>query len=457
MILILGAGLAGLSCSYHLGHEKCLLLEKNLHPFGHIKSEQRDAFTWDQGPHVSFTKYDYVRELFAASVQGEFEEYEISAANYFKGHWIDHPAQSSLYQVPEPLRSECLDSFLKTRNCVDPHIGTKPTNYQEWLEQAFGSVFASTFPARYTEKYWTRKPVDMSTDWIGERVFYPKVEDVLKGCEGPLDRKTHYITKVRYPTYGGYQTFARKMAEGARIQYGSEVIKVDLKNQVVVLANGKRHTYEFLINTLPLPVFLATCEDVPSDVAEAGQQLSCSQLLLVNVAAQQATARHENWMYVYDEDKFSTRINCTEKLSANNAPEGWTGVQVEVYFSRHRPLSATPSSVGNSVVHELVEMGLIDARAVEEKRFSMHQRYSPWANVIFDHDTKPALGRILDWLETQGLAREEDDLSPLTDWTKYRVSDAGKVFLAGRFGQWKYFWTDDCVMRGERLKNLVRD
>ncbi len=105
MNLILGAGLAGLSCSYHLGHENSLVLEKEGHAHGHIHTRFRDGFTWDEGPHVSFTKHEYVKELFAKNVGGHFDEYEVRTTNYFKGHWIDHPAQSNFYQIPEPLRS----------------------------------------------------------------------------------------------------------------------------------------------------------------------------------------------------------------------------------------------------------------------------------------------------------------------------------------------------------------
>src|SRR6185295_12757697 len=53
---------------------------------------------------------------------------------------------------------------------------------------------------------------------------------------------------------------------------------------------------------------------------------------LHTVAASHPTRRAEHWMYVYDEDKLTTRINCTEMLNSRNAPEGWTGVQAEVYF-----------------------------------------------------------------------------------------------------------------------------
>lgn len=449
MNIILGAGLAGLSTSYHLGHERCLILEKNLHAYGHLHSDFRDGFTWDQGPHVSFTKNGYVKNLFADSVAQEFDEYAVKTANYHRGSWIDHPAQTSLYQVPEPLRSECLKSFLASREGEKATSG--PRNYAEWLSRALGPKFAETFPSAYTRKYWTRDPADLATEWVGERVLYPKVEDVLAGSQGPLGKSTHYITKVRYPRKGGYQSFARKLAEGAPIAFGAEVVRVDLVEKKVFTTDGRSFSFTRLINTLPLPVFVALCAQATASAREAALQLSCSQLLLVNVAAPHPTLREENWMYVYDEDKYSTRINCTEKLTSLNAPAGHTGIQVEVYFSRHRPLTGKPIAIGQSVMHELVEMGLLKEEALMPGRAKVSIMQAPWANVIFDHEAKPALETIWSWLEEFGLRREHADTHPLTDWANKRSEAKGIVTMAGRFGQWKYFWTDDCVLRGKVL------
>jgi protoporphyrinogen oxidase len=150
-IAILGAGLAGLSTSYHLGHEDAVVFESKDHYGGHVYSEARDGFTWDDGPHISFTMNEYVKELFSESVGGEFEELNIRAINWYQGNWITHPAQTSLWQVPEPLRSQCLESFLQTSE-KEP---TTPKNYEEWLHQTMGPVFADNFPAAYTRKYWT--------------------------------------------------------------------------------------------------------------------------------------------------------------------------------------------------------------------------------------------------------------------------------------------------------------
>lgn len=317
-----------------------------------------------------------------------------------------------------------------------------PDNYAEWLSQAFGESFAETFPAVYTRKYWTRDPKDLATDWVGQRVFFPDEETLIRGASAPAEKNTHYIDTVRYPTRGGFMSFANSLSIGANIQFGHNVTSIDLKNKKIRFGNGKEHHYSRLINTLPLPVLIQLATNVPPYVNDAAETLACTSLLLVNVTADHLVQHPYHWIYVYDEDKFSTRINHTELLSPNNAPNGKSGVQVEVYGSRYRPLHRDHAVIAESVVCELREMGLI--REPE----SVHMRYVPYANVIFDLNRRAAQQVVLNWLEQFGLNREEDDLEPTTDWKSKNKIQIGDLALAGRFGQWKYFWTDDCVLRG---------
>jgi protoporphyrinogen oxidase len=443
-IVILGAGLAGLSSSYHLGHERCVVFEQKHHAGGHIHTEFAGGFTWDEGPHISFTKHQYVKDLFADSVAGEYLEYSVETGNYFEGHWIPHPAQTNLHAVPEPLRSACLRDFHASR---DVRADEPPRDYQQWLYRAFGATFAETFPSAYTRKYWTVPPEDLTTDWVGERVYFPSVDDVTKGATGPLPAQTHYITKIRYPKRGGYMAYSRRLLEGADVRYNHELTHVSFADRRLLFANGLSVTFERLVSTLPLPVLIER-SDAPFAVREAATALSCTSLLIVNVTADHPTVRPENWIYVYDEDKHATRINCTEKLSPHNAPEGKTGVQVEVYFSRAKPLTASRHDIAAEVCHELVEMGMIRS---EERIESVHTQWIRYANVAFDLPRRDALDTVLSWLEEHGLQREPDDLAPVDDWdTRLGAAPptSQSLMLAGRYAQWKYYWTDDCVLRG---------
>ena len=348
----------------------------------------RDGFTWDDGPHISFTGNEYVRELFAESVGGAYEECPIHPSNWFRGHWIEHPAQTHLYQVPEPLRTECLDSFLASRDLTG-----EPANYQEWLHQSMGPVFAETFPAAYTRKYWTTDPSNLDTDWIGTRVLKPDVDDVVNGAKGPLPRPTYYVAgrDARYPSRGGFMGYTHHMAEGADIRYGKRLERIDLGARRMSFRDGSTATYERLVSTIPLPVLVAASTDAPDDVRDAATVLRCTNFLRVDVAAKHPTRREELWMYVYDEDKLSVRISITENFAPSNAPPGRTGIQVEVYGSEYRAVPTDHDEVRRRVVDELVEMGLVDAPDAVE---SVNVTFVPQGNPIFDLQRRDAMRTI---------------------------------------------------------------
>ena len=451
MVVILGAGLAGLSASFHINNQNCIIFEKNNYATGHIHSENINGFTWDEGPHVSFTENEYVKNLFSESVDNDLLEYPVKTVNYFEGAWISHPAQTNLYAVPEPLRSECLADFLKARFSYEDNF--VPQNYQEWLNYSFGETFTNTFPAAYTRKYWTTNPSLLTTDWVGKRVFFPKIDQVKEGYIQPLKEETHYIKKIRYPNNGGFMSFAQKLLTNSNINLRHELQSIDFDNRQIVFTNGETVKYQRLINTIPLPLLIAK-SNAPGHIKEAASNLNCSSVLLVNVTANHQTARPENWIYVYDEDKYSTRINCTELLSPNNAPPRKTGIQVEVYFSAYKPKVETDDIIAQKVMIELIEMGLVrDIESIE----TYHTKWVQWANVIFDHKRIENLDIVLNYLVPYGLKREEDDLDSMTNWTE-KIStnqNLGDIILAGRFGQWKYYWTDDCVLRGKFISENI--
>jgi hypothetical protein len=97
-------------------------------------------------------------------------------------------------------------------------------------------------------------------------------------------------------------------------------------------------------------------------------------------------------------------------------------------------------------------MGLIDDGATA--RF--HTRYSKYANVVFDLQREARLDVIWSWLSRHGLKREPSDLDFSPNWDELRPQSLGSIMMAGRFAQWNYFWTHDCVLRGHYLSECTR-
>lgn len=451
MYTILGAGLSGLSIADHF--EKLNIpfeiFESKNHGGGHVFSEKIDGFTWDEGPHISFTKHEYVKQYFANNCQHKFHQFEARPLNYFEGSWIPHPAQTHLYALPDPLKSKCIEDLISVRKSRAADF--EASNYSEWVRHAFGETFAENFPDAYTKKYWTVDSKELDTDWIGKRIYFPSIEDMIKSAEGPLKKTTHYIDNFRYPISGGYYAYIKDVEHKLPVSYNHQLDFISFRKKELHFRNGLIKKFEKLISTLPLPEFIEK-SDAPDVVKKAAKRLRCTKLLLINIVANHPAQINNHWLYVYNKDYYTTRINFTELLAEENGMHGKTGIQVEVYFSDERPSDEVIAGIERSVHNELVEMKLIKSKS---SIISSATKWINWANVIFDKERKYYQDIVFTWLQKNGLAREHDDLAPMTDWDEKRPGAIGDLLLAGRFAQWKYFWTDDCVMRAKFISENV--
>ena len=82
-------------------------------------------------------------------------------------------------------------------------------------------------------------------------------------------------------------------------------------------------------------------------------------------------------------------------------------------------------------------------------------RYSKIANVIFNLDREESLELIYNFLGKFGLERTENDLSANFVEPKSYPTIAGDLSLVGRFAQWNYYWTHDCIKKAKVISNLI--
>ena len=293
----------------------------------------------------------------------------------------------------------------------------------------------------------------MALDWIGERVPPPGVDDVVAGYRKSPTVLKHYVTHVRYPNSGGFFNYFESMSRGAEVVKGSKIQSIDLNNKSILFDGGEVCEYDKLINTIPLPEFVRLCSP-PREILEASGNLRCTSALLVNITAKKSSEvlNAPHWFYVYDEEMLTCRVSRSDLLSMENAPINVSAFQVEVYFSKGKPLPGSYEEVAKSVVLELIKMGVID------RAETISHKVLEWANIIFDKARRESQNKILRWLEGYGLIREDDDLEPMTNWTddkKFTATKFGDLIMAGRFAQWKYFWTDDCILRGKQIAGCL--
>src|SRR5262249_39070344 len=152
--------------------------------------------------------------------------------NYWKGHWIKHPAQCNLYGLPPELITKVIVDFTEAAAIAQPKV----ENYEDWLRASYGNTFAETFPMEYTIKYHTTDARNLNTRWIGPRLYRPKLEEVLLGALKPSTPDVHYISHFRYPTRGGFKSYLHPFARMADMHLSHQVKRIDYKRKLLSFA-----------------------------------------------------------------------------------------------------------------------------------------------------------------------------------------------------------------------------
>ena len=421
-IVILGTGMAGFGAAHRLHAEGVtpVMYDKNAYHGGHTTSFRYDSgFLFDVGPHISFTKDPRIQELFADSVDQQYETVQITLNNYWRGHWPLHPVQLHLHGLPDETVVKVITDFVEERQ--QPERPVK--NYADWLLSSFGREFAELFPMTYTRKYHTTTADNMSLDWLGPRIYRPSLEEVLRGALSPSAPHIHYITHFRYPTNGGFVSYLRKFLPLGSLRLDHQLVSVDPRARQLRFANGHVTAYDRLISSVALPDLISMIEGAPADVVEASRRLACSTCVLVNIGVNRSDLSRAHMTYFYDEDICFTRLSFPHMLSATNVPDGTGSIQAEVYFSeKYKPFTGAPTDWIDPVIRDLRRSGLLreDDQILCSK--AMLLRY---ANVIFDHDRASALETVHGYLDELGIA------------------------YCGRYGDWGYMWTDESFKSGE--------
>ncbi len=426
-IFILGAGMAGYGAASRLQEvlDEATIFEAHPYIGGHTASFCENGFTFDEGPHISFTKNERIQNLFAENVDGEYETIQAQMNNYWQGYWIKHPAQCNLYGLPLDMVTKIICDFIDAQKAPDKDF----QNYAEWLCHNFGKTFSETFPMEYGLKYHTVTADKLTTDWLAPRFYRPNLEEVLRGALSPQTPEVHYITHFRYPKKNGFVAYLQKLDKIANVHTNHKVIALDPGKQELRFANGTHVSYDHLISSIPLPELLPLIQDVPRDVLDAVNALACSTGIMVNVGLDRADISDAHVSYFYDRDICFSRLSFPHMLSSNNAPEGCGSIQAEIYFSsKYRPCNVSAEDCIEPVIRDLKKCGLL--REDEAILYAGAQKI-PYCNVIFDHDRVRALSSIHGYLDDIGIA------------------------YCGRFGEWGYHWTDEAYISGENAAQKV--
>ena len=243
-IVVLGTGMAGFGASHKLNAEgyKPVVYDQATYFGGHTASfRDANGFLFDQGPHISFTKDTRIQDLFAGFINQEYEAVQVKIDNYWRGLKITHPVQLHLNGLPHDLIVEIITDFVKEHDADQRPI----TNYEDWLIASYGRKFAELFPMQYTRKYHLTTASNMTTDWLGPRMYRPTLQELLRGALAPWNPEVHYITNFRYPAHGGFVSYLKELPKFVQLRLEHKLVTVQPRQKLLRFANGHTTRYDF--------------------------------------------------------------------------------------------------------------------------------------------------------------------------------------------------------------------
>lgn len=416
-MIILGAGLAGLSAAYHFPGSE--IYERANTVGGHAKSVSKDGFTFDEGIHVLHTSNDIVLDLMG-QVDPGLQVHEREAWIYHYGTYTRYPFQANTHGLPKDVVLDCLVGFIE--NDFRP---SEIDTYEDWLRYQFGDGICDQFMVPYSKKFWGVHPRELTTEWVSVRHPRPDLREVLAGAIGEQDKEYGVNAQFRYPQEGGFGAIAEALADSVgrgRIHLDSEVTRIDLDARHVEINGGELYLpYEQLISTLPLPTIVELLDPAPAEIRQAAGELRTNSIYVVNLGIDKPDLTSKHWIYFPEKEYSFFRISFPFNKAPNMVPEGTSSISAEIAYGNGREIDR--ETIVDRVIDDLYRSQVLQGDDEVIFRDTIDVRY---AYVVFDQNRKPAVRTIHEYLENHG------------------------IHPCGRYGEWAYLWSDEAILSGRK-------
>ena len=439
-IVILGAGLAGLSTAYHL-KDGYSLFEERSEPGGMARSIYKDGYLFDYDGHLLHFKDEYTFSLVKELLNGNLAPHKRRAWIYSKGNYTPYPFQANFYGLPKSVVKDCLLGFIKSRvnfttHLSSPHRGEGKgegdnlsykkdleENFESWIKRTFGTGIAGHFMLPYNKKFWTVEPSELMCDWLDGFVPVPTIEDTITGAISVNTKLYGYNSRFWYPVKGGIRELVKGFEQKVKnLHLNKKAITIDQYKKEIIFEGGDVKRFANLVTTIPLIELRSILTDIPQEIDNAFSMLRWTSIFVVNLGIKRDDVTDKHWVYYPEESMIFYRTGFPANFSLDVVPSKRTSIYAEISYKDDKLVDK--ERLIADTVRGLKSIGIISDENEIEICLPIDIKYG---YVIYDRNRKSAVAAIKDYLKQFG------------------------IYSIGRYGGWSYMSMADVIIEGKRM------
>ena len=421
-IIILGAGLAGLSAAWHLKNRgySCDLFEKEREAGGLCRSKDISGFTFDCDGHLLHFRHSYTKRFVQGLLNDNIREHKRSAWVYSYKKFLPYPFQAHLYGLPARIVRECVVGFLGAVDNANMLHGNGD-NFRSWINKRFGKGIARNFLIPYNKKFWTVPPKYLASEWVDGFIPQPSVGQVISGSIGESCDGLGYNARFFYPKNGGINCLPQAISSNLEnIYLDSAVTAIDLKKKEITINSRQKENFDYLISTIPLPEIPSLIKGLPGRIKKSLNDLKWNSIFNLNLGLEGKIFPEKHWVYFAQKDTCFFRVGFPANFSAGVTPSGSSSLYAEVSYSDRRPIDK--SKIPNKIKSDLNKIGVKAKNLCAEDYNDIKYGYP-----IYDKNYRQSRETALGYL-----AKHD-------------------IIGCGRYGSWKYMSMEDAILDGKRV------
>ncbi len=447
-VVILGAGIAGLSAGYFLARSQkynVTIVENSAVTGGMCASFRYKDFVLDYGAHKLYSVIPGVLSQIREVMGEGLIELPKKNRIYLRGHLLDYPLKmGNLMKVMGMNTFFTLGVGYAVSLIKGIFQKRAPQSYEEYMIKYFGKPAYKLVFEPLADKVWG-KPAELHPEMARTRVPSSNGLEIIFKLLGVKKESSDTNAENFYYPRGGFGDWPEKLKKDIEAKGGSILTNTSVQNckyenanvsSITVTNNGTKTELpcDCLISTIPLPVLSRyVFSNNGHAVSYEADRLEFRHLILVYVFVKRPIILEDQWIFFPEREYIFGRIFEQKQMNPQLAPKDQTSICCDFTCDEKSwQWQADDKKLIEECVRSLVKAGFIKAEEVVDAFVKRQRNFYPRYDLLY-LEKMAAVGK--------------------------QLKQVKNLLLTGRLGMYNYNNSDHCFdmgrFIGERLEKDI--